>query len=295
MRFSFEGKIPGKIAAASLYAVLATLMPQVAVSADAASAALEGSWLVTVGSERRERFLVVRGARTAQGKIAVSSTSYSWLDGKDAPVKAWDCEVFGDELRLRFLTPADSQVTVAFRADETTASGTFLRKDGAVRELRMTRIPPEELAELRVAAKLAAKPQKAPARPHANADSKIYLVYVSAPDCPSCSGYEAEYFGRKDLMAKVVPDFPKITYVKSGLATYKQPGLNDPVSTVPAELAWLKGKGPDGKLLIKRRGVPFFALVVDQKIWAQGHGTTGLETLIAPEIKRAVAEKYASR
>lgn len=294
MRFSIGSRILTKNSmAASLCALLSGFMPHAAISADATSEALEGAWVVSVGDERRERFLIVSGARTDQGKVTVKSTSYNWIDGRDSPVKDWNCEVFGDELRLRFVTGAGSLITVAFRADETTAGGTFLRKDGAVRELRMTRIPPEELAELRASAKMAATAAKAPpAQNHAAPGSKMYLVYVGANDCPSCRGYEVEYFGRKELMAKVIPDFAKIEYINSNIGSYKN---RERVGPVPDALKWLAGNDRSGKPLLKRRGVPFFALVVDDKIWAQGHGTTALETLLAPEIKRAVAEKYAAR
>ena len=71
--------------------------------------------------------------------------------------------------------------------------------------------------------------------------------------------------------------------------------MRDPVGRVPEDLGWLAGTGANGKPVLQRRGVPFFALVVDNRIWAQGHGVTALETLIAPEIRRAVAEKYATR
>ena len=186
--------------------------------------------------------------------------------------------------------------------DDTTVSGRIVYTNGRDLELRMTRLPAEELAALREQARLdraeqqgaktakaakTAKTTKA-AVPHAGPNSKIHLVYIGSADCPSCRGYEAEYFGRKDLMASVVPDFAKISYVKSSLSTYR---ARDPVGRVPPELAWLAERGANGKYPLARRGVPFFALIVDDKIWAQGHGTTALENLVAPEIRRAVTER----
>jgi hypothetical protein len=278
--------------AALLCALIAGMTPRILHAADAAAEAIEGAWIVSVGSERKERFLIVRGARSEQGKIVAQSVNYAYLEARDFPVKEWNCEVVGDEIRLRFVTVADSVATLTKRFDEDTTSGTIVYKNGRAQTMRLTRVPFDEMQDLRAVAKLEARPATKPARPHANSASQIYLVYVSAPDCPSCRGYEAEYFGRKDLMAKFVPDFPKIKYIKSVLATYKS---RDLVSTLPPELQWMKNMGPDGRPLIQRRGVPFFALVVDDRIWVQGHGTTGLETLLAPEIKRAVEEKFAAR
>ena len=275
-------------------ALIASLATHPVRAAEPAADAVEGAWIVSVGNGSRDRFLIVSGAKVSNGRIEIAKSAYGWIDAKGVPVREWRAEIFGDEIRLQFLTPADSAVAVRFGFDESTTSGTFLTKDGKKHEVRMTRIPTDELAELRKAARSAkAEASRSGATViQARADSKIRLVYVGAPDCPSCHGYEAEYFGRKDLMAKNVPDFPKIEYIKSGLASYK---VRDPVGRVPEDLGWLAGTGANGKSVLQRRGVPFFALVVDNRVWAQGHGVTALETLIAPEIRRAVAEKYGTR
>ena len=263
-----------------------------AITADPAAEALEGAWLVSVENQARDRFLIVSGAKAERGEITVEAARYGWIDTKGTPAKDWAAQAAGNGIQLRFVTSADSVITARIGIDESTVSGKMLTKAGRELEVRMTRIPPEELEELRQAAKLAAsqagsKP-KGPAKPQAKRDSKVYLVYVGASDCPSCRGYEAEYFGRKDLMAKVVPDFPNLSYVKASLVSYKS---RAPLGTVPDELNWLGGSDAKGKPILKRRGVPFFALVVDDRIWAQGHGQVALETLLAPEIKRAMAEK----
>ena len=193
-------------------ALIASLATHPVRAAEPAADAVEGAWIVSVGNSSRDRFLIVSGAKASNGRIEIAKSAYGWIDAKGAPVREWRAEIFGDEIRLQFLTPADSLVDVRFGFDESTTSGTFLAKDGKKHDVRMTRITPNELAELRQAARAskatAPKPGATVAR--ARADSKIRLVYVGAPDCPSCHGYEAEYFGRKDLMAKNVPDFPKI-------------------------------------------------------------------------------------
>lgn len=263
-----------------------------AAEVDPAAEALEGTWLVSVTGESRERFMVLSGAKSERGEVKLDRAEYGWLDGRPGNIKDWSALVRGNAIELRFLTPADSVVTARIGVEDTTVSGRIVYTSGRDLELRMTRLPPEELAALREQAREqkagTKKAAKAKAVPHAGAQSTIHLVYVGSADCPSCRGYEAEYFGRKDLMTQVVPDFAKIRYVKSSLSTYR---ARDPVGRVPPELAWLAERGANGKYPLARRGVPFFALVVDDKVWAQGHGTTALETLIAPEIRRAVAER----
>ena len=264
------------------------LLSRPAIAEDPVSRAIDGAWLVWVANETRDRFMIVSGAKAQQGEITVESALFGYVDKKGRLLKSWRGQLSGDSILLSFVTPGDALVNVRFRMDETTVAGTFVPKTGRPKDVRMTRLPQEELAELRVAARLAKSAVPAPQKPRANSNSKIYLIYVGASDCPACRGYEAEYFGRKDLMTKVVPDFPNLNYVKADLVSYRSGAR---LGRVPAELNWLAEPDQSGKPRLRRRGVPFFALVVDDKIWAQGHGTVGLENLVAPEIKRAMAEK----
>lgn len=292
-RFAFRARISAVWLAFSL----SIFSLSTAWAADAVSEALDGAWLVAVANDPRDRILLIKGARAEQGKLQAESVLYGWLDSGTPPVKEWSGEVAGDTITLRFVSTADTVVTFSFRGDETSADGKFVPKAGKERDVRVTRIPAEEVAELRAAARTAARAAKdaktaAAQQPHANANSRITLLYVGASDCEFCRYYEVEYFGRKELMAKVVPDFSKINYVKSNIGSYKS---RDKVGPVPDDLKWLAGNASSGRPVLTKRSVPFFALVVDDKVWTQGHGTRALDSLLAPEIRRAVEEKSASR
>lgn len=260
-----------------------------ALAGDPAAEALEGAWLVQVGEQARDRFLVVSGAARTENRIVPATAIYGWIDGKGIEVKDWRAEVFGDAIRLTFRTPADSLVGVSLKAEEANAAGEMVVKSGKKFEVRMTRLPPEELQALRAAAAETRKAQKlAPLR--VAKDAKIYLVYVGAPDCPGCIRFEASNRNGERLK-EITPELLEARYVKAELWSYK-----DPVTpaALPAELQWLVRPDAAGKLPLRKRGTPFFAAVVDQRVLAQGHGTAALESLVAPAIKRAVEGRRAA-
>src|SRR5258706_12141620 len=79
-------------------------LPQLAQAQDAAAAALEGGWVVSVADQQRDRYLIVKGARTDKNLVVVESAIYGWLDGSGKPITAnWRAEVFGDSIKLNFL------------------------------------------------------------------------------------------------------------------------------------------------------------------------------------------------
>jgi hypothetical protein len=270
-----------------LLLAFALACPAMAAAADLAAEALEGAWLVNVGSDTRERFLILSGVHNERGALTVDKSLYGWIDGKGKPVREWRASVAGDAISIRYLTPADSLVQAKVRAGEPLVEGTMLTKGGKEHELRMTRLADEELAALRAAAKGEKRALSV------TRDAKIWLLYVGAEDCLPCRRFEARVGSDGGGLKALAPEMAEAKFVKASLRSYRDvlsPGA------LPAELAWLAQAGANGKPPIRKRGTPFFAAVVDHAIAAQGHGVTALETLVVPEIQLAVqARRSAAR
>jgi hypothetical protein len=275
-----------------VFAAALAFLPPMAWSQDAATA-LEGAWVVSVGDQPRDRFLIVRGASVDKGEVLVKSAVYGWIDGKGRQVGDWKAEIAGDTIKLSFVTPSDSVVKVAFSAVDTSVSGDMLTKTGRKFDVRMTRLDAEELEAMRAAAATAAAGAKAPppaAKSGIRKDSTISLVYVGADDCGSCVRW-ASYYGNGVRLKEITPELADARFVRVKLSSYR-----DPVTAgrLPDDLKWLIESGAAGKAPMRKRGTPFFAAVVDKRITAQGHGTAALEALVAPAIKRAVEERRAA-
>lgn len=254
---------------------------------DPAAETLEGAWLVNVGNDTRERFLVLSGVRGERGSLTVEKGLYGWIDGKGRPVRDWQASVAGDVVAVRYVTPADSLVQVKVKAGDPLVTGTMVTKAGKEHEVRMTRLADEELAALRAAARGEKRALSV------TRDAKIWLVYVGAEDCVPCRRFEARAGSDGSGLKTLAPELSEARFVKASLRSYRDvltPGA------LPAELAWLAEPGAAGKPPIRKRGTPFFAAVVDHGVLAQGHGVTALETLVVPEIQLAVqARRAASR
>lgn len=271
----------------TLLLLVALAFPALAAAADLAAEALEGAWLVNVGSDTRERFLILSGVHNERGALSVDKTLYGWIDGKGKPVRDWQASVAGDAISIRYLTPADSLVQATVKAGEPLVAGTMLTKSGKEHEVRMTHLADDELAALRSAAK-GEKRALSVAR-----DAKIWLLYVGAEDCLPCRRFEARVGSDGKGLRELAPEVAEATFVKASLRSYHDPLVP---GALPAELAWLVAPGANGKLPIRKRGTPFFAAVVDHGVVAQGHGVTALESLVVPEIQVAVqARRRAAR
>lgn len=290
-----------------LSAAVVGLPIALAYSADLVGEALDGYWLVAVEGEQRERILRIAGARMEAGAISVNEAIYGWLDARGMkPVSDWAGQAGADRLRLAFTTPASSRIEIAMVAGETSLGGTFRARNGSVKQVRLTRIPASEVDDLRAAARLArqsgkagsassAAPQSDPViaqgQYHAGKDSRITLLYVGTFDCPACRGYELEYFGPYDLMRQHFPQIQAIRYEKVKLGSYRAAIR---AADLPEDLRWAMAPQADGLPLLHTRGYPFFAGFVDDHLWGQGHGISGLEALVLPQLRRAVVEKSAA-
>ena len=249
---------------------------------------IEGAWLVSMEGDPRDRFLSLAGVQRKGDQLEVTTTAYGYLDGTTKPVRQWQARIEGDRIHIQFLTPGDSLITAVLDADGAALLGQFVNNKGKQRPARLTKLPSSELAELRQAGK-ASKKLTATIR----GDSRIVLLYVGASDCPSCSGYQAEYFGRKNMMAVQLPEFPQITYLQARLGSYR--AAPTVANVLPPELAPLARPGPQGQApQIRCHGTPYFALIVDEQLIAQAHGISGLETLLIPQVKQAVAMRRSA-
>ena len=252
---------------------------------DAAAAAVEGGWVVTVGEQPRDRFLIVKGAKTEKDQVRVDSAVYGWIDGKGKEVGGWKARVLGDEIRLSFVTQADAVIDVTFRSVDTSVGGEMLTKTGRKLNVRMTRLDDEELAALREAAVGAKSAQASAAKASKGPKPKeIALVYVGADNCPPCVGFRPQIEDNGKLLKQKMPEFTDARIVHVQLGYYV---AAVPESMLPSDMKWLLQPNAAGKLPLRKRGTPFFAAVVDHRVVAQGHGLVALDTLVAPAIKRA--------
>jgi hypothetical protein len=271
-----------------LFAALA-LVPFAVEAQDSAAEAIEGAWVVSVGDQPRDRFLIVKGASTEKNEVLVKSAVYGWIDGKGRQVGDWKAQIMGDTIKLSFVTGADSVVNVTFKSSDTSVSGDMVTKAGKKYDVRMTRLDGEEIAAMRAAAASAkGEPSK---RLGITKSSKISLVYVGADDCPGCRRFIGYYGSDGRRLKEVTPELAEARFVYVQLGMFVAPVS---AGDLPEDMKWLVQPAPGGKAALRKRGTPFFAAVVDQRVVAQGHGTAALETLVAPAIKRAVEERRAA-
>lgn len=270
-----------------LVALLGVSSP--ALAQDSAAEAIEGAWVVSVGNQSRDRFLIVKGASIEKGEVLVKSAVYGWIDSKAKPVGDWKAAIEGDMIHLSFLTPADSLVKVSFSAADTSVIGDMLTKSGKKYDVRMTRLDAEELAALRAAAK-GARAEMAKG-PTISKNSKISLVYVGAGDCPPCKRFIGQVGQDGKGLKDIAPELAEARFVYVYLHEFRSPVQS---SLLPEEMRWLMQPAANGRTPMRKRGTPFFVGVVDHRVIAQGHGTAALETLVAPAIKRAVEERRAA-
>jgi hypothetical protein len=288
--------IAGSLAAVSPFALADDLVGET----------LNGYWLVSVEGEERERLLFLSGAHMDQGRVAISEGMYGWIDARrPQAISDWSGEVLADSLRFRFTAPSGSVVNVQLSAASSSVGGTIRYTNGKEKVIRMTLLPKEEAVALRAAARArrqgggsepnpASAQQPVPAattgQHHARRGSGIVFLYVGTFDCPGCRGYELEYFGGKNLMTTSFPDFTEVEYVPVKLGSYRAAIR---ASDLPEKLQWTMSPQADGTPALHTRGYPFYAAVVDNHIWAQGHGISGLEAFVIPQLRRAVAERAA--
>jgi len=274
-----------------LFSFLAILpfLPPLAQAQDPGAEAIEGAWVVSVGEQTRDRFLIVKGAKTEKNEVRVASAVYGWIDGKGAQVGSWKAEIFGDTIKLSYVTSADSLVTVAFKATDTSASGDMVTKAGKKYDVRMTRLDAEELAALRAAAADAKGSQAK--RLDVTKSSQISLVYVGADNCPGCRVFIGHYGKDGKRLNEIAPELAEARFVYVFQWRFQEPVLTE---QLPADMTWLIRPAANGKMPMRKRGTPYFAAVIDQRVIAQGHGIGALQTLVVPAIKRAVEEKRAA-
>lgn len=249
---------------------------------------LEGVWLVSVENQRRDRFLRLAGVRFRSGTITAETALYGWIDGKGKPIEDLDGLVEGARMRLRFTTPGHSRVEVDIDAGhpDQAVIGTMVTKGDRQLAVRLTKLSAREFDQMRSSASA----ERLLDRGIVKRNSAVQFLYVGAPDCPSCIGWEADYFGRKQLMAERLPEFPRIDFIQAKLASYR--GGAGMAFVLPDNLKALARQGPQGQPAVLRcRGTPYFALLVDNQLLSQVHGTSAFETVLLPLIRRAVALK----
>lgn len=269
--------------------LVSLLVPAAVLAApDPAAEALEGAWVVSVGESTRDRFLIVEGARSERGEVRVRSARYGWLDGKAVPVTNWRAEIAGDLIRLSFVTPASSLITAEVKTTDTSVSGDFTSKTGKKFFVRMTRLEAEEFSALRDAALSKARVRD---RLVVTRTTPISLVYVGADDCPGCQ----RFIGHVGKDGKRLDDYAA-GLAEARFVYVQQWSFRDPVvaADLPEELKWMAQPGANGKIPLRKRGTPYFAAVVGQRVIAQGHGTAALQSLVAPALKDALEQRRAA-
>jgi hypothetical protein len=274
-------------ALAALVGLFAVQTSRAAVPVDVAWA-LEGGWLVSVGTGERDRVLQLSGVKLHGRQVQVAKALYGYIDGKSKPVEGWQAEVIEDAIRVRFITSAESEVEVEIRPQEAAALGQMKTAKGKIYPVRLTHLTASELADMRETRR-GVEIMKGM---RFTRDTRIELLYVGARDCPSCAGYEVEYFGRKNLMAERLPEFPQITYTRTYLGSFRTTGID---YALPAHLAPLARKGFNGEApALRYRGTPFFVLLIDGRIVTQVHGLSSFDAIVIPQARQAVAARLAA-
>lgn len=247
---------------------------------------MEGSWLVSGEDGFRDRYLILSGVKLRGNRLEIDSATYGYLDGKGKALHGWRAVVTGGLIEIECQTPADSVIRGTFAEGDTAIVARLTTTAGKDMPVRLTKISSDELAELRSVHRI----QRKSASLRVTKDSQIVLLYVGASDCPSCVGYEAEYFGRKSLMAAKFPEFSEVVYEKVRLASYR--GAANLSGALRRELVPLATKGASGEAApLRCHGTPFFALLLDNKVVAQGHGIGALEQLVIPAARDLVARR----
>jgi hypothetical protein len=273
----------------AVFSAMLFFCPAQLMAQDVAAAALEGAWVVSVG-EQKDRFMIVVGAKTEKNEVRVRSTYFGWIDGKGKPVENWKAEVAGDTIKLSLKTPGGALVNASIKTDETSVLGEWTGGNGKKTPLRMTRIDEQELGEMRAAAAGAKGTSVMGAT--VTKDSKISLVYVGAQDCPSCRRFIGSVGKDGSGLKEIIPELADARFVYVFLWGFREP-VN--AGELPADMQWLMQPAANGKLPLRKRGTPFFAAIVDQRVIAQGHGVAALETLVGPAIKHAVEDRRAAK
>jgi hypothetical protein len=183
----------------------------------------------------------------------------------------------GDSIRLELASVAGSQVTAVLQGNDSLA-GTFKPPVGQAFSLNLAR---SSLVDVQ---KWGATHPFAKVR--GTRDSAIELVFVSARDCPSCLGWEQENLEKGKL--KQSSEWPHLKFTM-----LKRESLKGFLSMddVPGHLKPVFEQFPKGSMAFK--GTPFFVLVVNGSIRAQGWGPAPYETQILPNIQAVVREKVA--
>lgn len=137
--------------------------------------ALESStWSVEViGESRTRRLRLGRAADTGASATRIEAW-YGWSDAAQPPVTASVAQVDG-VLVLTLTTPARSTLEVS-ATGRRTLEGSFVPKDGVVRDARLTRL--DAAAGTSPAARLPSA--------SAQALSRVHMVYLGDDDCPPC-------------------------------------------------------------------------------------------------------------
>jgi len=247
---------------------------------------MDGSWLVSGEEGFRDRYLILSGVKLRGNQLEIDSSTYGYLDGKGKPLHGWRAVVTGDVIEIECQTPADSVIRGTFAEGDTAIVARLRTTAGKDMPVRLTKISSDELEQLRSVKRVKRKSASLPV----TKTSQIVLLYVGASDCPSCAGYEAEYFGRKNLMAEQFPEFSEVVYEKVRLASYR--GAANLSAALRRELVPLATKGANGEPApLRSHGTPFFALLLDNKVVAQGHGIGALEQLVIPAARELVARR----
>ncbi len=227
------------------------------------------------GAGRVFRVTNVKSADPASASI-VAYYGYAhgaWHEASDVAVRPE-----GDRVRVEFTSRSDSRVVLHLDADNTlrgavdTASGKRISLGFA-----HTSLPEVH--------RWAAEHPLPKVR--ANKSSTIDLVYLSAADCPSCRGWEAENIASGKL--KGSPEWASIRFTEVSRISFKG---RLAASDVPEHFR------PAFERLEKARssalyGTPSFVVLVNGEIRCASFGSGNYESLVFPTVQAAVREKLA--
>lgn len=239
---------------------------------------LAGIWFTTEAGDGKHRVFRVTNIKRVDSASAELVAYYGFAQGTWKEPEQMLVRPAGERVRIEFPL-SDGWRAELFLETDDHVRGRLLKEGGRAIPLAFART-----SIARVHQWIADNPV-AGAKAHAR--SSIELVYVSAPDCPSCRGWEAEYTERHGKLKQTL-GWTDLRFTEIGLGTYKGAARlhHFPEHMRPAIEKWFKASARSSI-----SGTPWFVLLVNGERRCSAFGSGYFESLIKPCIAAALREK----
>lgn len=244
------------------------------------ASSLAGLWFTTEAGDGKHRVFHVTNVKRVDSASAELVAYYGFAQGSWKEPEEMVVRLAGERIRIEFRTQSGRRAQLFLDPDDRIRGA--LSKDGT-RPIALA-FARKSLAS--VHQWIAENPS---ARTRAHKGSSIELVYVSAPDCPGCMGWEAVYTEGHGRL-KGALGWADVRFTEIGLGSYRgAAGVRDfPERLRPAVAQWFRASGRSSI-----NGTPWFVLLVNGERRCSAFGSGYFESLIKPCLTAALAEKAA--